>query len=156
MGAMLAYSGGCHCGALNITFETTVAPELLQRRACQCSFCRSHGVVSVSDPDGALRIDAKADALVRYRFGLKTADFLICARCGIYIVSIFEDGDEMWGVVNANAARTHIVHFAHQAVAYDGETPATRGEAQASLDTARGVQHLRLAAAVDVEVGAFH
>ena len=129
MGAMLAYSGGCHCGALNITFETTVAPELLQRRACQCSFCRSHGVVSVSDPDGALRIDAKADALVRYRFGLKTADFLICARCGVYVVSVFGDDEEMWGVVNVNALHERTLFTSPvEAVAYDGETPSSRGE----------------------------
>lgn len=129
MGAMLAYSGGCHCGALNITFETAVAPSALQRRACQCSFCRSHGVISVSDRDGALRVDAKADALVRYRFGLKTADFLICARCGVYVVSVFGDDDEMWGVVNANALHERLLFTSPvEAVAYDGETPATRGE----------------------------
>lgn len=129
MGAMQAYSGGCHCGALSLSFETAQAPASLQRRACQCSFCRAHGVVSVSDPDGALRIDAKADALVRYRFGLKTADFLICARCGVYVVSIFGDEDEMWGVVNANALHERSSFTAPiTAVDYDGETPTSRGE----------------------------
>jgi hypothetical protein len=129
MGAMLAYNGGCHCGALNITFETAQAPAKMERRACQCSFCRSHGVVSVSDPDGALRIDAKADALVRYRFGLKTADFLICARCGVYVASIFGNEEEMWGVVNANALHERGSFTSPiVAVDYDGETPNTRGE----------------------------
>lgn len=129
MGAMLAYSGGCHCGALSLTFETAVAPAKLERRACQCSFCRAHGVVSVSDPDGALRIDAKADALVRYRFGLKTADFLICARCGVYVVSVFGDGEDLWGVVNANALHERTSFTAAiKAVDYDGETPVSRGE----------------------------
>jgi hypothetical protein len=129
MGAMLAYSGGCHCGALNVTFETAQAPGMLERRACQCSFCRSHGVVSVSDPEGALRIDAKADALVRYRFGLKTADFLICARCGVYIASIFGDDEEMWAVVNANALHERTLFTSPiVAVDYDGETPSSRGE----------------------------
>lgn len=129
MGAMLAYGGGCHCGALSLTLETALAPASMERRACQCSFCRSHGGITISDPDGALRIDAKPDALVRYRFGLKTADFLICARCGVYIGAVFTQGDDMWGIVNANALHERTSFTAPvQAVDYDGETPASRGE----------------------------
>lgn len=129
MGAMLAYGGGCHCGALSLTLETALAPASMERRACQCSFCRSHGGITISDPDGALRIDAKPDALVRYRFGLKTADFLICARCGVYIGAVFAQGDDMWGIVNANALHERTSFTAPvQAVDYDGETPASRGE----------------------------
>ena len=129
MGAMHAYNGGCHCGALNVTFETRQAPASLQRRACQCSFCRAHGVVSISDPDGALRIDGKAEALVRYRFGLKTADFLICARCGVYVGSVFSEGEDMWAVVNANALHERASFSAPiQPVEYDNETVSSRGE----------------------------
>ena len=129
MGAMIAYNGGCHCGALNISFETTQTPASLQRRACQCSFCRAHGVVSMSDPEGALKVDAKADALVRYRFGLKTADFLICARCGVYIASVFSDGDDMWAVINANALHERALFTAPiEAMSYEGETPSSRGD----------------------------
>lgn len=129
MAGMQAYGGGCHCGALSFSFETAVAPSTLERRACQCSFCRSHGGVTVSDPDGALRIDAKPEALVRYRFGLKTADFLICARCGVYIGALFAEGDDMWGIVNANALHEHAAFTSPvRAIAYDGETPSSRGE----------------------------
>lgn len=129
MGAMIAYNGGCHCGALNISFETTQAPASLQRRACQCSFCRAHGVVSISDPDGAMKVEAKADALVRYRFGLKTADFLVCARCGVYVASVFEDGEDMWGVINANALHERSLFTAPiEAMSYEGETPSSRGD----------------------------
>lgn len=129
MGAMLAYSGGCHCGALNVTFETAQPPSALQRRACQCSFCRAHAAVTMSDPDGAMRIDAKADALVRYRFGLKTADFLICARCGVYVGAVFEDGEEVWGTVNVNALHERDAFNSPVVpVTYDGETPSSRGE----------------------------
>jgi hypothetical protein len=128
MSAMLAYHGGCHCGALRLTFESARAPAELQRRACQCSFCRSHGALTMSDPEGAMRIDAKADALVRYRFGLKTADFLICARCGVYVAAIFLEDDDGWAIVNANALHEREVFTAPiDAISYDGETPGSRG-----------------------------
>ena len=63
---MQAYYGGCHCGALRVTFETTRAPAEIQRRADQCSFCRAHAGITISDPEGAVRIDAKAEA---FQFG---------------------------------------------------------------------------------------
>ena len=46
-----------------------------------------------------------ADALVRYHFGHRTADFLICARCGVYIGALMEDGSRSWFVINVNALR---------------------------------------------------
>ena len=129
MAAMQAYHGGCHCGALRVTFETTVEPASLQRRADQCSFCRAHAAITMSDPQGALRIDAKGDALVRYRFGLKTADFLICAHCGVYVGAVFGEGDDMWGIVNANAMHERDRFTAPvQPVDYDGESPSARGD----------------------------
>ena len=121
MSAVLAYHGGCHCGALRVTFESAKPPADLQRRACQCSFCRSHGAVTLSDAEGAMRIDAEADALVRYRFGLKTADFLICARCA-------------WPL------RAIRLHAARQSRALHGAPRSRRlREAQATLKACRGV-----------------
>ena len=126
--SMQAYHGGCHCGALRLTFETSRAPAEIQRRACQCSFCRAHGAVTMSDPDGVMRIDAKADALVRYRFGLKTADFLICSRCGIYVGAVYEDADDAWAIVNSNAMHERDAFSAEiEKIIYDGETPGSRG-----------------------------
>lgn len=133
MGAMQAYNGGCHCGALSLRFETAVAPASLKRRACQCSFCRAHGALTISDADGALRIDAMADALVRYRFGLKTADFLICARCGVYVGAVFGDGEDAWGIVNANVLHDRASFTAPiEAISYDNETVSSRGERRKS------------------------
>jgi hypothetical protein len=31
--------------------------------------------------------------LLRYRFGLKTADFLVCENCGIYMAAVISTGD---------------------------------------------------------------
>ena len=73
-----AYEGSCHCGAIGWTYRTAIAPSRWQVRSCQCSFCRRHATrpeFSIVDPD----------ALHRYRFGLQTAEFLMCRRCGVYI-----------------------------------------------------------------------
>jgi hypothetical protein len=129
MAAMMAYGGGCHCGALRVTFETKMPAASVERRACQCSFCRGHGALTVSDADGALRFDADRAALVRYRFGLKTADFLVCARCGTYVGAIYGEGDAFWGIVNANALHDRASFTAPiVAISYDNETTSSRGE----------------------------
>lgn len=49
---MAVYEGQCHCGNLQLRFESAIAPENLPLRACQCSFCRAHGALTVSDPAG--------------------------------------------------------------------------------------------------------
>jgi hypothetical protein len=43
--------------------------------------------------------------LRRYRFGLRTADFLICRECGIYIGAVMMAGGGAVAVVNLNALR---------------------------------------------------
>ena len=82
--------GGCHCGALRVEFETA-APETLSVRECQCTFCRKQGARNTSDPQGHVRIVAARGALLRYRFGLRTADFLVCTRCGVYVGCSLDD-----------------------------------------------------------------
>jgi hypothetical protein len=124
----LLLAGGCHCGSLEVTFETASAPAALTVRACACSFCRRHGVRTVSDPDGRLEFRVRDPAqLNRYRFGLATADFLICRRCGVYLGALMTDGGAAYAIVNINALATPDV-FAQAAVpvSYDRETAAGR------------------------------
>jgi len=100
------YQGGCHCGNLGIVFDASAPLETLGLRADQCSFCRAHGARNTSDPNGAMSISVREPrALIRYRFGLRTADFLICARCGVYIGALMEDAGRSWFTVNVNAFR---------------------------------------------------
>ncbi len=40
------------------------------------------------------------DLLGRYRFGLKTADFLLCKRCGVYLGAQIETAHGAFGIVN--------------------------------------------------------
>ena len=87
----MIWRGGCHCGALRISFESAIPAAGLSLRECQCSFCRHHGTRNTSDPAGRVHIVAERDALVRYRFGLRTADFMLCSRCGVYIACVLDD-----------------------------------------------------------------
>lgn len=98
------HHGGCHCGAITIDYESAVAPEETEVRACLCSFCRKHASRAVSDPQGRLTLTVHdADAVRRYRFGLATADYLLCGRCGVYVAAVLGDGDKLYGIAIVNA-----------------------------------------------------
>ena len=93
---MTIFEGGCHCGNLSYVFAASAPLEGLGLRADQCSFCRSHAARNTSDPNGTMRIEVRDEAkLGRYRFGLKTADFLLCRECGIYIGALMEYNGRM-------------------------------------------------------------
>jgi len=87
----MTHVGGCHCGALRVRFETSRSWDDLGLRECQCTFCRKHGAVNTSDPSGHVHIVAERAALLRYRFALATADFLVCTRCGVYVGCVLDD-----------------------------------------------------------------
>ena len=95
--------GGCHCGNVSYVFDATARVEALGLRACQCSFCRAHGARTTSDPDGEIRISVRdKERLQRYRFGLKTADFLICRACGVFVGALMATDGQRYFTVNAN------------------------------------------------------
>lgn len=95
--------GGCHCGNIEVVFETAGDPQALPLRACQCSFCRRHGGLTTSDPDGRLLIEVRQpEQLQRYRFALGITDFLICRGCGVYVAATMAAGGRVIGVLNVN------------------------------------------------------
>ena len=122
------FEGRCHCGALTIELVTTSAPGELPVRICGCSFCALHRPRYTSAPAGHVTIHA-ADAahLLRYRFGLRLADFLICGTCGVFVAA-YVPGDPARAVLNlcvlARAAElvAEPTHF----TAYDAEDAVTR------------------------------
>jgi hypothetical protein len=89
--------GACHCGAVKIVYTTAISVEKWAPRACQCSFCKKHGARNVSDPAGKLEISGP---VARYRFGLRTADFLLCKTCGCYVACVLENSGSWYGTVN--------------------------------------------------------
>ncbi len=89
----MLHSGGCHCGNIGVRLQLSRAPELMPLRSCACAFCRSHGTRTLSDRDGSVEITASDWSLVeRYQFGSRTADYLLCRRCGVYVGAVCETG----------------------------------------------------------------
>ena len=126
---MTAYNVRCDCGNIEITFETAKTPEELGVRACDCSFCAARRGRSVSDPDGHVAIHVHdAAKLSRYRFGLKTADFLVCRDCGAYTGAYFpDDGGRAYAIVSANfMAKPHGFTQAARHVDHHAETADER------------------------------
>lgn len=124
------YDGACHCGAIGYTYRCSVPPGAWAIRACQCRFCRIHDALSVSDPGAVIAFRAtEPQMLQRYRFGLKTADFLLCRRCGAYIGAVIETPRGRFGIVNAHALSDPAPALAAaEPVTYDGEDTAGRVE----------------------------
>jgi hypothetical protein len=119
----ITHRGGCHCGALRLTFETA-AP--LTPRACQCGFCRRHGARTVADPAGRATLTWTLPP-IRYRFGLEVTDYLICARCGVYVGAETEVEGRRLATLNLNAFDDPRLELAATPVSYDGETADSRG-----------------------------
>lgn len=96
--------GRCHCGNIGFSLRWEPDPVEIPARACDCSFCRKHGGVWTSCPDGHLRISVQNSAQVsRYAFGTGTAEFHVCARCGVVpLVTSAIDG-HVYAVVNVHA-----------------------------------------------------
>jgi hypothetical protein len=120
--------GKCHCG--NISFSLTWQPDPAEipARACTCSFCSKHGGVWTSNPSGALEVVVKDPALVsRYAFGTKTAEFHICARCGVVPVVTSRIDDRLYAVVSVNAFEDVAQALLRRASAsFDGEGNESR------------------------------
>ncbi|MCB2113024.1 MAG: hypothetical protein KDD85_05685 [Parvularculaceae bacterium] len=123
----MLHSGHCHCGRLTASFETQKTPRELGVRACQCEFCRRHGAVNVSDPAGKVVINAAEADIARYRFALRTADFLICKHCGVYIAAVIGEGDQIFSTLNVAGLRMNeFLEIEEQPMRYGAEDENAR------------------------------
>jgi hypothetical protein len=124
------HAGGCHCGNFGIKLRLSRPPEQMPLRSCSCAFCRSHGTRTLSDRDGQVEISADDWSLVeRYQFGSRTADYLLCRRCGVYVGAVCETGSGLRAVVNVNCLQDRA-DFTQPPAApdYDGEATDSRLE----------------------------
>lgn len=123
-----AYEGGCHCGAIEYTYTTMLAPARWPVRLCQCSFCRGHGNRATSDPVGELQFRfERPEFLRRYRFALRTADFLICKECGTYVAAVLLSGRGAQASINLNTLRAAPKGLRPgKPVSHDGESGEDR------------------------------
>lgn len=113
--------GRCHCGNIAFALRWEPDPAEIPARACTCSFCIKHGGVWTSHPAGALKVIVKDPSLVsRYAFGTRTAEFHICARCGVVPVVTSRIDGRLYAVVSVNA--------------FEGVDPSRLRHASASLD----------------------
>jgi hypothetical protein len=99
----MRFDGGCHCGNIEVAFETSQPPGSLQLRQCRCTFCRRHGQTSVTDPAGRLEVRVRdPGAVSRYQFGLRTSEFLICRTCGVFVTAVCTIEGRTYATLNAN------------------------------------------------------
>ena len=111
----------CHCGNISFSLNWEPDPAEIPARACTCSFCVKHAGVWTSYPGGALKIVVRDPTLIsRYAFGMQTAEFHVCARCGIVPVVTSRIDDRLYAVVNVNA--------------FEGVDPSLLRRASANLD----------------------
>lgn len=120
--------GRCHCG--NIAFSLTWDPDPAEipARACTCSFCMKHGGVWTSNPRGALRVKiGEVKSVSRYAFGTKTAEFHICARCGVVPVVTSRIDERVYAVVSVNAFENVDPALVRRApISFEAEETQTR------------------------------
>ena len=95
-----------------------------------CSFCRRHGVVGTSDPAGELSVAINDPSKVQYyRFAHRTADFLICGECGVFVAAITDTAQGKRAVINARVLDGVSLNWASVAdVHFDDESPSQRTE----------------------------
>ena len=124
----MRHDGRCHCGNLEVTFETSLDPAAVPLRACGCTFCRRHGAVWTSDPAGALEIRVGDRSLLsRYRFGLATSELLLCRRCGVLVAAVCRIDAATYGAVSCNVLDGRAAFTQAPAPAdWDGEAAADR------------------------------
>lgn len=119
--------GTCHCGNIAIVLETRQDPRELPLRECSCSFCRRHAARTTADPGGQARIGVQDPSLLsRYAFGLRTAEMVVCARCGAYAGAVMREGGSGWAVLNTNLMLDPAFDRPAQKVSYEGETAEQR------------------------------
>jgi hypothetical protein len=120
--------GSCHCGNIQARLRLSRRPQDSPLRACTCSFCRAHNTRTVADLAGLFELWADDWSLVEpYRFGLRSADYFVCRRCGVYVAAICETTAGTRAVVNVNSLADRAYFTSVPAASdYDGETAEAR------------------------------
>jgi hypothetical protein len=125
----MVFSAQCHCGALTARYWTQKPPIEWPIRACQCSFCRAHGALSISDPMGRLQFGCSRPGLLqRYRFATGTTEFLLCRECGVYLGAQMSSDGARFGILNTLTLVPVPADLpSPEAMNYGGETAESRG-----------------------------
>jgi hypothetical protein len=124
----MRHSGGCHCGNISVQLSLSRAPHQMPLRSCSCSFCRAHGTRTLSDRDGQAEVTVADWSLAeKYRFGSRTADYVLCRRCGVYVGAVCETNSGLRAVINTNCLDDRAAFTQPPAAPnYDGEAAEAR------------------------------
>lgn len=122
--------GRCHCGNVRYVLDWPGEASGIQLRNCGCTFCTKHGGSWTSHRDAALAAEVRDASLVsRYRFGTKTAEFHVCARCGVVPFVTSEIDGTLYAVVNGNTFESvSPASLARTPMDFDGEGTGERLE----------------------------
>lgn len=102
---MIEFTGGCKCKNINFCAQTNKNIGDISPRACDCEFCVSYNAKYVSDPHGSLIIEiANPLKTIMIRQGSGIATFLVCQECSVLISALHDNGDQLYGAVNASTA----------------------------------------------------
>jgi len=134
-------AGRCHWGKLEVELDTETSVDELPLRADQCSFCRKQGARTTSDPNGRVRISVHDSKILRYRFGLRTADFLVCENCGVYMAAVISTGNSSCATLNINVL-DRAEEFVRTALpaSYESENASDRIERRMRDWTPAGIE----------------
>ena len=121
--------GQCHCGNIRYTLQWPAATPVIAR-ACGCSFCRKHAGTWTSHPDAKLAVEiAQTELFCKYRFGTGTAEFFVCADCGIVPLVASTIEGRTYAVVNVNAFENFdSAALTRRSAHFDGEAKDARLE----------------------------
>src|SRR5262245_2670859 len=99
-------------------------------RACGCTSCTRHGGRWTSHREAELAARVADTSLVStYRFGTRTADFHVCARCGVVPFVTSEIDHRLYAVVNVNTfAGIDSAALARVSTSFEGEATGDRLE----------------------------
>lgn len=99
-------------------------------RECGCDFCSKHGGSWTSHPDAQLVVEVEKSATVsKYSFATRTADFFVCASCGVVPLVLSEIDGQTYAVVNANSFdEKDSLILRRNATDFDGEQTNARLE----------------------------
>jgi hypothetical protein len=120
MSRRYVYPGACHCRNLEVRLESDQTPAELGARRDTCSFCTKHHAVYTSDPAGEVHLACGDVSLVeRYRFGTRTAEFLLCKACGVLVAATMSE--PAVAVVNVNVLDACTAFLTHPISVLDVE-----------------------------------
>jgi hypothetical protein len=121
-------AGSCHCGNISFSLDWPDDAPQIPARSCVCTFCVKHGGVWTSHSRARLRTRVTEPGMAaRYAFGTETAQFLVCARCGVAPVVTSQIEGTLFAVVNVNSFdNVDRSRIQVQPASFDGEDVSSR------------------------------